>query len=261
MDKEKLTSYIKDYDLKTIIIKNLSKAEGVLYHHDIRHTDFMNPFERKNFVGILKSTNSISFRQCTLGSFPERIIIQMYPDYMDETQIENPYEVIRTTGNFKFNKIEHRDYLGALLSLGIKREKLGDIHVHEDCAYIIADKTISNYIEFNLTSIAKGSVACKIVDEEDFEESVPEYQEKIINIASNRADVIVSEIFNISRSKTQEFIEKGRLYVNFELFPANSREIKNGSLISLKGYGRAYFDEIISETKKGRLRAKVKKVL
>ncbi len=261
MDKDKLTAYINDYDLKAIIIKNLSKAEGVLFHHDVRHTDFMNPFERKNFIGILSGMNSINYRQCSIGSFSERAIIQIYPDYIDEKQIEMPYDILKITGNFKFNKIKHKDYLGALLSLGIKREKLGDIHVHEDCAYIIADKKISSYIEFNLTSIAKSSVKINNVSEDDFEESVPQYLEKVINIASNRADTIVSEIYDISRTKAQECIDKGRLYVDFELFSSNSKEIKDGSLISVKGYGRAYFDEVISETKKGRRRAKVRKVL
>ena len=114
---------------------------------------------------------------------------------------------------------------------------------------------------FNLTSINKASITAKIIDEDDFEESIPNYQEKIITTSSRRADAVVSEIFNLSRAKIQEYILKERLYVDFELFTTNSREIKDGSLISLKGYGRAIFDEVISETKKGRMRARVKKVL
>ena len=100
-----------------------------------------------------------------------------------------------------------------------------------------------------------------LIDEDDFEESIPNYQEKIITTSSRRADAVVSEIFNLSRAKIQEYILKERLYVDFELFTTNSREIKDGSLVSLKGYGRAIFDEVISETKKGKMRARVKKVL
>ena len=261
MDKEKLTSFIKNVELKKTIIKNLSKAEGVIDNYDIRNTDFVNRFEKKNFISILKGLDSIGFRECSPSAMPERSIIQIFPEYIAEESLEKPYDIIKISGNFKFNKLSHRDYLGALLALGIKREKLGDIHVHEDCAYIIADKNVSHYIMFNLTSINKASITAKIIDEDDFEESIPSYQEKIITTSSRRADAVVSEIFNLSRTKIQEYILKERLYVDFELFTTNSREIKDGSLISLKGYGRAIFDEVISETKKGKMRARVKKVL
>ncbi len=261
MDKEKLTSFIKDAELRKFMIKNLSKAEGVISNYDIRNTDFMNPFEKRNFISIIRGLGSIRFRECSLSAMSERSIIQIFPDYIPEDSLENPYDIVKISGNFKFNKLSHRDYLGAVLALGIKREKIGDIHVHEDCAYIITDKNVSNYIIFNLTAINKASVTVKIVDESDFMEAVPRYKEKVIMVSSRRADAVISEIFNLSRAKAQEYILKEKLYVDFELYSSNSKEIKDGSLISLKGYGRVIFDEVISETRKGKMRAGVKKIL
>ncbi len=261
MDKEKLTSFIRDYELKKIIIKNLSKVEGVIHNHDIRATDFMNPFERKNFIAILRGLDSINYRECSPSVMSERSIIQIFPNYIPYELIEKPYDIIKISGNFKFNKIGHRDYLGTILSLGIKRDKIGDIDVHEDCAFIVVDKNVSGFITLNLNSINKASVTSKLVGENEFVKSIPNYQEKVITIASRRADAVVSEIFNLSRAKTQDYINKEKLYVDFELYTSNSREIKDSSLVSLKGFGRAIFDEVITETKKGRMRARVKRIL
>lgn len=261
LDKDKLTSHIKDINLKSLMIKNITKAEGVLENYDIRCTDFLDPFQLRSFIGILNGIDGISFHEEGGLDNSERKLIQIYPEYFEKSNIEEAISALKIEGSFKFNAVSHRDYLGSLLGLGINKDKIGDINVHEDCAYLIVDKKISDYILFNLNKISKETVKIKKIDISEVKKSKELYKEKIITVSSKRADCIVSEIFNISRGKAQTAISSNRLKVDFEPINSNSKEVRDGSLISLKGYGRAIFLETINETRKGKIRAKIQIIL
>lgn len=261
LDKEKLTSHIRDIEIKSVMIKNISKVEGVLENYDIRSTDFLDPFQRKILINIIRGIDGISFHEEGGASDAERKLIQIYPDYFEKSDTLEAIQPLKVEGSFKFNSVSHRDYLGSLLGLGITKEKIGDIYVHEDCAYIIADKKISEYIFFNLTKISKESVRLKKINISQIIKNEEKYKEKIVTISSLRADNIIAEIFNLSRAKAQNLISSERLKIDFEPILSNSKEIKEGSLISLRGYGRAIFLEVLNETRKGKIRAKIKIIL
>lgn len=257
IDKEKCTNHIRDLELKQVMIKNLSKVESVLSSHVAKTTDFMNPYELRNFVSILKGIDGLSFRICEYGKQAERRQIQIYPDYIREEDLENPFTVFRLRVTSKASPT-HRDYLGALLSIGIKREKTGDIYVQEGGAYLVTDEQIADYVQMNLESVSRERVLIERIETGDLQVSAQRCSEKVIYLSSVRADAVVAEVFHLSRSKAQALIAAGRLKVDYEPISSNAKEIKEHSLISVKGYGRAYFDKILMETKKGRLRAAVR---
>lgn len=261
MDKEKLTSHIKDTDLRIFLIRNLSKAESVMDSHIVKSTEFMNPYQLKCFEDIIRRVDSLNYRIYPDDSRFERKIVQICPDYTEPESLEVPVEALRISGSFKFNKVSHKDYLGSILGLGIKREEIGDIYVHERYGYLMLKKNMADYVTMNLTSISRENVNISQVDLDEIEFAEEKFNEIIINISSKRADSIIAEIFNVSRSKSQELILAEKLYVDFEKYASVSREINDGSLISLRGYGRAVFDETLGETKKKRLRARVKIIL
>lgn len=257
IDKEKRTNHIRDLELKQVMVKNLSKVESVLSSHIVRTTDFMNPYELRNFVSILRGIDGLSFRICKYSQNAERCQIQIYPDYIREEDLESPFVVFRLRVTSKASPT-HRDYLGALLSIGIKREKTGDIYVEEGGAYLVTDKQIADYVQMNLESVSKERVLIERIEENTLQLPVQKYSEKVVYLSSVRADAVVAELFRLSRSKAQALISAGRLKVDYEPVSLNAKEIKENSLLSVKGYGRAYFDEILMETKKGRIRAAIR---
>ena len=145
MDKIKLTSYIKDIGLKNKMFKIIDKANGCLKNYDVRYSDFLNPFEVENAKAILNSNDDLKYSVDGGYDESERKIVFIYPFYMEYEDIDETLRFIQIEGNFKFKSISHKDYLGSLLSLGIKREKIGDIIIHENFCQVIVSFFIFDF--------------------------------------------------------------------------------------------------------------------
>ena len=152
--------------------------------------------------------------------------------------------------------LTHRDFLGSVLGLGIKRETIGDIIIKENQGYIFCIDTVADYIVENLKKVRHTSVKCEVVTEIP-EEVNPEFQEKIVVIASERLDAIVAEVYNLSRSESNNLFAAKKVFVNNKLTENNSQKIKSGDTVSVRGFGRFVFTGVLQETRKGKLRAKV----
>ena len=157
----------------------------------------------------------------------------------------------------KFSEeLTHRDYLGSLMALGLKRETLGDIVTDGADAYVFCLDTAAGFIADNLIQVRKTSVSCEIT------ESLPQLKsetpvEKEINIASERLDVIIGAVYNLSRSASALLFKAQKVYVNARLVESTSFIPKDGDKISVRGYGRFVFNGTLRETRKGRLYAAV----
>ncbi len=161
-----------------------------------------------------------------------------------------PIGVVKLTGNFKFEKLTHRDYLGSVLGLGIKREKIGDINVYEDGAEILVHKDILEYIVFNLKKVKHTGVKPVEISLEDVRKKSLNLEERKINVSSLRFDAVISGVFNISRGKSSDLIKSGNAKVNNIVVEDTSEVIKESSVITLRGYGKAKVGEMLSTTKK-----------
>lgn len=152
--------------------------------------------------------------------------------------------------------LTHRDFLGSVLGLGIKRETVGDIMIKENEGYIFCLSSVADYIIENLKKVRHTSVKCELVTEVP-EQVNPEFHEKIIVISSERLDAIIAEVYNLSRSESNSLFTAKKVFVNNKLTENNSHKIKVGDTISVRGFGRFIFSGVLQETRKGKLRAKV----
>ncbi len=154
--------------------------------------------------------------------------------------------------NAKFAEdLNHRDYLGAVLNLGIDRVCLGDILVEEDAAYLFCLERMADFIRDNLIRIRHTSVYVEQVEAENFHYE-PKYKEVSGTVASVRLDKLLALAFNASRSSLTGLIEGGKVFVNGKLVTSNGYEPKEGDLISVRGMGRFRFRETGGQSKKGR---------
>lgn len=151
--------------------------------------------------------------------------------------------------------LTHRDYLGALMHLGIKRELLGDIVIHDKTAYLFCEEHISDYIVENLTKIRHTSVSSEKTTELPAEVS-PHLEEQEFIVSAERADAIVAKIYHLSRSQSLDLFRSQKIFVGGRLFENNSGCFPAGSIVSVRGYGRFRYDGALQETKKGRLKIK-----
>lgn len=149
--------------------------------------------------------------------------------------------------------LTHRDFLGSLMGLGIKRETLGDIVISKNKGYLICLETISQYIIENLTKVRHTSVSCEICNKIPLED-LPQPKEKMVIVSSLRLDGIISAVYNLSRSKSSALIDGEKVFINGKLTKSNSAPLKEDDVISVRGYGRFKFKEISGDTRKGRIR-------
>ena len=154
--------------------------------------------------------------------------------------------------NAKFAEdLNHRDYLGAVLNLGIDRACLGDILVEEDAAYLFCLERMADFIRDNLIRIRHTSVYVEQVEAENFHYE-PKYKEVSGTVASVRLDKLLALAFNASRSSLTGLIEGGKVFVNGKLVTSNGYEPKEGDLISVRGMGRFRFRETGGQSNMGR---------
>ena len=152
--------------------------------------------------------------------------------------------------------LSHRDFLGALMNLGIERSTIGDIKVGEGEAYLFCLDTIAEYICENLEKIRHTNVKCTITQDYN---SLPEEAPDVTNVQvqSLRADALVAKTYNLSREKSLELFRGGRVYVNGRLCENNSRQIKVGETINARGFGKFTLLTEPRETRKGKLAVEV----
>jgi RNA-binding protein YlmH len=149
------------------------------------------------------------------------------------------------------DKLTHRDYLGALLNLGIERCKIGDLAVQETNCLIFCQETLADYICDNFTKVRHTFVKVTPMELDKFNYK-PELTEATGSVASVRLDAILSIAFPLSRSKLVGYIEGGKVFVNGKLIVNNGYRLKEQDIISVRGMGRIIYDGVLSETRKGR---------
>lgn len=234
----------------------------------LTYTSFLDLHQRSVIAPLEKEMNADTYT-IYYGGYDgaERVIAVFVPSFFETqdpdelmTLVDNPITVLRADKD-KFSNLNHRDYLGALMGLGIKRELLGDILADDKGCYIICMKQVAEYICKNLFSAGRGTLDCKEVSfdmlrsrEENFE---------IINafISSPRLDNFVAAAFDVSRSIAVQAIEKGIVFVDGVEVNKIDKYIQEGSKIVFRKKGKVIFDCIDGKSKKGRIHIRIKKYI
>lgn len=155
----------------------------------------------------------------------------------------------------KFKEYSHKDFLGSILALNIKREQIGDLFVENNICYLVTNEKISKYIIENLKEIGKNSCIITEVFEIPIGYNFKEYE---INVSSLRLDNIVKGITKLSREKAIEIIEEKLVQIDYEPVIKKDKIIKLEDIISIRKYGK-YILKNISLTKKGKYKLKLNK--
>jgi RNA-binding protein YlmH len=153
--------------------------------------------------------------------------------------------------------LTHRDYLGALINLGIERKVLGDIFVSEKCAYLFCEASIADFICDGLTRVKHTAVTVSSADQIP-EDAAPHLVPRSVQIPSERIDALISAVLRLSRSSGQDLLKSGRVFVDGRLCESSSKVLSPGSVISVRGHGRFIYDGLERTTKKGRMAVKIR---
>lgn len=155
------------------------------------------------------------------------------------------------------DKLTHRDILGALMALGIKRETLGDIICGDSSATLVCLPELGSYISESLTKAGRAGITASVISLDELPSREESLTIKTETVASLRLDVVLSAAFNLSRTKASALIAANRVSVNHQPCLHPSKELAEGTLISVRSMGRAKLTEVGGTSKKGRIFIKI----
>ena len=266
--QEILQKYTNDED-RLLISKLFDKMEFTAKRNSLEHTDFLDLRQRQMLEKVMKEINVKNYVAFGGYKTAERTTLMIYPSKLEQVFSENNFDYNTIIGVIRIilpNELKrvysHRDYLGGIIKIGMKREKVGDIITRIDGADILVLKDAQQYILNGLKELTRFSKAEFInIKLEDLKIEEPKTQKLNIIIPSMRIDSILSEIIRTSRAKATEVIREERVYLNHELMVKGSKEVKTDDIITVRGKGRFKIGEILKNTKKGNLVVEVEKYI
>ncbi len=252
---------------KLIIAKLDDKIRNCKTKNKIVNTEFLNLYQKKI---IQKRLNELKIENYIFsGGFEEaesKVLI-IYPEKLDkeiaEKNLDNIISGIKIElPNELKGKYKHGDYLSTIMKLGLVRERIGDIIVYDNEAYIIVLRENSEYIRNSLSDFTKFKKAkIQIVKLEEINSKSPETQEIDIHTNSMRLDSIVSEIAKCSRGKAEELIKNERVSINCKYEYKLSKQVNVGDIIIVRGCGKYIINNKRENPKTKRLIINLKKYI
>ena len=230
------------------------------------NSDFLSLEQQSMLAGFLRTHRNEGV--ILFGGYEdaERKQVLFMPDYTgvtDETSAleyfrDNPDECTMALIDVKVprpeqGKLTHRDYLGAMMGEGIKREKTGDIIVGEDGAQIIVTREMAEYLTHNFTQVGRVSVTAKAVPIFDIKKLETRIKNEKFTISSPRIDNIVSAVFGVSRKDAQEAVSRGKVFVDGVEMSKPDFFLKGGEKVVLRGKGKAVYAGQKGTTRKGKV--------
>ena len=250
MDKEEqiLRRHFKDQALAA------DARGGIIF------SDFLNMNEQNIFFSMKQELPKIKY--FTYGGFDdaERKILCFCGDeaIVVSEELEWPIACIRLVpANKKFSdSLTHRDFLGAVLNLGIDRNRVGDILIQDNEGFLFCTDAIANFITEHLSKVKHTTIRAELNYDRDFEYT-RKLKEITGTVSSVRLDSILAVAFKSSRSSLTGLIEGGKVFVNSREVLSNSYQLKEQDIVSVRGYGKFIYAGTVYQTKKGRYSVKI----
>lgn len=248
----------KKYDEIQIKNRFLELAKRAYEQNMYCFTGFLGLTEQSLFWEVSEQTSYAGFSFFGESENCDRKMIRFgNPDELGYEE-EFPISLIKITPVIKkfSDEFSHRDFLGAIMNLGIERSTIGDIFLSENEGYVYVLESISEYVIENLDKVKHTTVKCEKQD--DFLIFVKDEGKPLeIIVSSDRIDVVVSGIYHVSRSESYSYFEEKIVYVNGRLCTENAKTLKAGDIVNIRGKGKFHYNGILHMTKKDKCRISV----
>lgn len=217
-------------------------------------TDFLGLAEQSAFSEIKKELRGISFTAFGGAIGAERVMIRFGSEEEIGYSLPFPIAIIKAEPlSQKYaDKLTHRDFLGAILNLGIERDVLGDIVIIDNVGYIFAKEDMAGYIADGLTRVKHTDVKAEITEELP-EGELYRTEKKTVQVSGERLDAVVAKVFSLSREEAQSLFKKRLVFADGRQIDSPSYSPKEKEKISVRGHGRFIYLGCQSYSKKGKM--------
>ena len=229
-------------------LAELSRSRGIY-----TFSDFLSPAEQALFDSLRRELAGSAFS--LFGGHPacERQMIRFGSE--EETGYDQPFpiccvEIAPKNGKFS-DALTHRDFLGAAMHLGVRREVLGDLFVRENTGILFSKDTVAPFLAETLETVRHTPVVCRIL-ETCPESLAPKLVPQAVNVPSERADAVIGAVYRLSRSESARLFAAERVFVNSRTLENPGHALHVGDIVSVRGFGKFCYRGKERETKKGR---------
>jgi len=252
MDKQKLIALVSENDEDRYLFSKIyDRLTGAERKNIPGFTAFLSPREQVLTERMLKGLNLIFWGG---HDDAERKVCCVLPDYLDESSLweDSPVAAVRAE-YFEKDILTHRDFLGALMGCGIKRETVGDIYVREGACDFLVTKEVLPYILQNFCSAGRTKLHVEQIELTQL--FVPQRTVKEIKdtVSSLRLDAIVGSGFGMARGKAAALIAAGRVSLNDLPCLKSDKLLQEGDKVSARGFGKLVLTQVGGKTKKDRI--------
>ncbi len=150
------------------------------------------------------------------------------------------------------DRLTHRDFLGSIMALGVKREMLGDIVIVDNIGYLVCLDAVADFICDSLLQVKHTTVTCEKTETVP-SDAVPTPKIQKVVLPSYRADAVISAAYKLSRAESKELFSKKLVFINSRPCANGDKIIEEGDVISVRGKGRVKLTGSEGMTKKGRI--------
>lgn len=218
----------------------------------LTHTQFLTPAESYEIAQWAKNRPDCNLVFSGGSADCERTMAFFLPYYMDEESFEPSEYICAMEITAHFGAPGHRDYMGAILGMGIGREWLGDIQVRDNVAYIFCAPSVLEHL-LGIEKVGRCGVKTRRLELSQVPVPERKMKEVSFSVMSMRLDAVAAGLFSLSRSDCAKKIGEGCLMLNYKETLKCDAAVKPGDIISLRGVGKGEITGTGGSSRKGRL--------
>lgn len=244
----------------------IAKAEDLMdraARGEITYTRFLTPGEQKQLSRRFAGREEI----CLWGGYGEAERQRMFflPPYLTELEASYRTECLAETygecvialevRGSGYRELSHRDFLGAILHLGVERDCIGDVCVMSPHrAVLFCDHVMAEFFTESLDRVANDAVTVQAVTVPPDFDGGRRFAPVADTVASPRADAVVAALANLPRERAQSLFREGRIEIDYEPEERTDRAVAEGAVIVIRGVGKFIVRSLSDKTRKGRFR-------
>ena len=267
MNKQEILKDYRKQEDKICLSQVLDKIEFSKSREKLESTDFLDMYQVALVENFLRKIQFKNYKLFGGYEEAERKILIIYPDKYDENMVAKNYNKLLKIVRIKLPQEEqgnytHRNYLGGIVKLGLKREKVGDIIVANEGADIITVDDFADILQQQLPSLTRfENCDIEIVELNNLNKKEVKKEEVKIIVPSLRLDNFVSDLARTSRSKAVQIIDQERVFINGQNETKASKQVKINDIITIRGKGRFVVKSFEGTTRSGRTVVVVEKYI
>ncbi len=238
-------------DEKKLLIARVNDAINISTNRNVpKFLGFLTPSQAQIAFANVKNHNLVFY-----GGYEgaERTILGILPEYLSGDLSIFPITAVVFSFSEKY-KVTHRDVLGTLMSCGIERSKIGDILITNNSAFVFMFKDIAEYVSEQITAIGRVGVKNALSDPKDIDNILPKKNTEQVSftVSSARIDAVVGGLTGFSRSKAALYISEGLVFMDSFTVLKPTKQVAEGSIITVRGVGKFKIIQTGTFSKKGR---------